>query len=636
MRKPTHLILLVCLPVTIFLADLHAQETHEPGPVENGEQPADSVVFTPWAASEYLINLIGMERLWRHDNDTLRISLSRLTDHFSEPYDSVRTRLTRLPFDTIESRPIRIAHHDTLPLLWLSKNVFIVDTVPLDKEPYITRETIRMKTLDSIPDFFTEEFPDLKKLVDSLLMVRDTITEIFIDYHYLASKNIQMHQVLDKEVTPPLLPSNSHLYLGFLEDSTGIVLSSYERVIMADEKSPFYIMPSPDMPDSLRLAVETLLAHAYQRDSVLLHIHDLAGRETPFWLSAKETDPYRFWVRNAENDSVTIWLGNPSSNTLALVLEEGINIERLEKQTADDIPLTSAVPKRVLATLTPIEEIPIYWNFGFNSSFALNQNYLSNWARGGESSLAGMIDISGRAVYDDKANKVQWTSSGRLRYGTIRTREHGFRTSTDIIEVNSQYNKELRKKLDFSAVLYGKTQLAEGFRYPNDSVVVSKFFNPGTFTVGVGMEYEPFKDTKLNFSVLSYRSTFVLDTANINQTTHGVDSDKRARREMGGQLVINNKMNLFDDLTIENAVRLFSNYLDKPQNIDVDWEINLQKRVSYYFTISINLHIIYDENILFPVLDGEGNPVTLPDGSPKERPRLQLKQFLGVTMSLSI
>lgn len=91
-----------------------------------------------------------------------------------------------------------------------------------------------------------------------------------------------------------------------------------------------------------------------------------------------------------------------------------------------------------------------------------------------------------------------------------------------------------------------------------------------------------------------------------------------------------------DDLKIENSVRLFSNYLKNPQNVDVDWEINLEKRISWYFTVRMNFHFIYDENILFPVYDSQGDPVTLPDGSQKEVPRLQFKQFLGITMSFSI
>lgn len=202
-----------------------------------------------------------------------------------------------------------------------------------------------------------------------------------------------------------------------------------------------------------------------------------------------------------------------------------------------------------------------------------------------------------------------------------------------MLELNSKYNKILRKKVDFSALFYMKNQIAKGYNYPNDSVVVSKFLNPGTFTIGAGVEYEPFKKTLINFSPLSYKNTFVLDTAGIDQTIHGIDEDKKAKQEMGGQLLIKNSVDIFDDLNLSNSVRLFSNYLNKPQNIDVDWEINLEKKISWYFTVLLNLHMIYDDDIRFPLLDDNDQPVKLPDGSTKKVPKLQLKQFLGLTFS---
>jgi hypothetical protein len=178
-----------------------------------------------------------------------------------------------------------------------------------------------------------------------------------------------------------------------------------------------------------------------------------------------------------------------------------------------------------------------------------------------------------------------------------------------------------------------KNQIARGYKYPNDSVVVSKFLNPGMVTIGAGLEYKPAKNTSLNFSVLSYKNTFVLDTANIDQTRHGIDKDKRVRQEMGGQLVVKNKISILDGLDISNTLRLFTNYLDEPQNVDVDWEINLERKINWYFTVQLNLHMIYDEDILFPVMDDDDQPVLLPDGSPQKEPKLQFKQFLGVTLS---
>ncbi len=177
--------------------------------------------------------------------------------------------------------------------------------------------------------------------------------------------------------------------------------------------------------------------------------------------------------------------------------------------------------------------------------------------------------------------------------------------------------------------------MAKGYNYPNDSVVVSKFLNPGTFTVGLGVEYKPFKNTSFNFSLLSYKNTFVLDTANIDQTLHGIASDKRIRQEMGGQILIKNKISILSDLEISNSIRLFSGYLNKPQNIDVDWEINFKQKINWYFTIILNLHMIYDDDIRFPALDEDDQPILNPDGSTKKIPLMQFKQFLGLSFLFS-
>jgi len=160
---------------------------------------------------------------------------------------------------------------------------------------------------------------------------------------------------------------------------------------------------------------------------------------------------------------------------------------------------------------------------------------------------------------------------------------------------------------------------------------VSKFLNPSTFTVGLGLEYKPAKKSTINFSVISYKNTFVLDTAQIDQTIHGIDKNQRARQEMGGQLLINSEVTVFRDLNISNSLRLFSNYLEKPQNVDVDWEINLEKQISLYFTVKLNVHMIYDDDIRLPKRDDNNNPILDPDGNEILAPMLQFKQFLGLT-----
>ena len=72
-----------------------------------------------------------------------------------------------------------------------------------------------------------------------------------------------------------------------------------------------------------------------------------------------------------------------------------------------------------------------------------------------------------------------------------------------------------------------KTQIAKGYNYPNDSVPVSKFMNPAVLTIGIGLDYKPNKNTSINFSPLSYKGTFVPDTARIDQTQYGIAKDQQ-------------------------------------------------------------------------------------------------------------
>jgi hypothetical protein len=623
------------LLTVLFLSPPMAYAVNEPR-----EEPLDSIPsiqFTPASASQYLLRLVEKENLWKPAGIPVKQSVSRLVDHFNEPFDSVRSRLERFNYDDVKATRTYITRNDTLPLKWLGRNMFIIDTVALEKEPFITLRTVTLINID--PDVLNNEAmtPSVEEILRNMMRRGDTITETIIDTRYLESKGIKTHLVSGENIVPPVLPAGSAKTLKFLPDSTKLILSETKRIIVANRESPFYILPSERMTDSLRFAVTTIINHTQSRDSILVNLRNIDGRKTSMWLSDRESDYYRFWVKNEANDSITLWVGNPARNELTLILEDNVTVERREKRRVDDIAITTAVPVRTIARLKPLQEIPVYWKTGLESSFMLNQTYFSNWARGGDNSLSTMLDIRALARYNNTAEKTHWTTTGRMRYGSIVTEANGFRTNMDMMEFNSQYNKVMKGKVDFSSSLYFKTQMAKGYNYSKDPpLVVSKFLNPGTFTVGVGVEYKPYQRTRINFSPLSYRNTFVLDTATINQKLHGIDLDKRMRQEMGGQLVINSTNKILETLTMNNAVRLFSGYLEKPQNVDVDWEISFDKQINWFFLIKLNLHVIYDDDIRIPVLNNEGKPVLMPDGTPKRVAKTQFKQFMGLTMSFKI
>ncbi len=640
--------------------------------------------MSPEEASAYLRELMKHDSLWRPEGEPMRISLERLLYQYSEPFDSARNRLARFPYDSVEIRQIAFIRNDTLPVKWLNDTTLVIDTTTLERDPFITRTRVVERTVDTTltDTTWAERQPDyIDRMIDSLLhgpdttshaqdipgptsdtlenaqdsipdsyhttatgeryalqrrdttlLTRDTVPETIIDTLLLESAGLDFYRVTGMQLQPERTAEGVRTYR-LAPDSASMLVPDTSLALVADTASPFYRVPGRQLPDSLQMAVNRLLDYTFTRDSIPLYIHDANGGKTAFWLSARERALHRYWVKNNANDSVTIWMGNPSKYDVTLMLEDDVTISRIRKVVVDHIPISRVVPKLELAETTKLEEIPVYWSYDFSTSLAFNQTYLANWAKGGENSLSTMLDIKGEAKYTNKEAETEWTNNARLKYGSIITEEHGLRTNTDMLEFNSQYNKVIREKIDFSTVFYMKNQLARGYNYPNDSVVVSKFLNPTTFTLGVGVEYKPFKKTMLNFSPLSYKNTFVLDTAGIDQTNHGIDADKKARQEMGGQLLIKNKISVWDGLNISNSLRLFSNYFDNPQNIDVDWEMSLDKRINWYFSVSLNLHLIYDDNIRFPVMDDNGDPVLLPDGSKKKVPKMQFKEFVGLTFA---
>ncbi|MEX2370668.1 MAG: DUF3078 domain-containing protein [Bacteroidales bacterium] len=595
--------------------------------------PADPITFTDSSAAAYIRSLVDDPGLWRPGGDTIRRSLQRLLHQAGEPFDSVEARLAAFPYDSVKLQPMTFIQRDTLPVRWLNDSTMFIDTAGIAEFPFITEKTTRTRDVDTSYVLFQSNIPDLQTVVDTVIRVTDTIITVKIDSAYFDTLHTRLHRFRDQTFTPPLLPPGSRRVAGLLPDSTGIFLTDTIHAIIGEQGSPFYLVPNLRLPDSLRNAVMTLLEFTASRDSIRVHINNIHGEKTPFWLTTGSDDLYRYWVKNYKNDSITVWLGNPSRYNITLILEEDVNVNRIQKEVADDIPIVSTEPKRSLAKVEPLKEIPVFWDYSVASSLALNQTYLSNWSKGGENALSSMLDIKGEAKHTNKAEKTEWTSNARLKYGTTITEEHGLRTNTDMFIVNSQYNKVIKNKIDFSSIFYMKHQVAKGYKYPNDSVVVSKFLNPGTFTIGVGVEYKPFKKTSLNFSPLSYKNTFVMDTARIDQTAHGIEANRRTRQEMGGQLLVKNSIEVLDGLKIDNAIRLFSSYLNKPQNIDVDWELNLEKRINWYFTILMNFHIIYDDDIRFPLLDENEQPLLWPDGSARKAPKMQFKEFMGITLS---
>ena len=175
-----------------------------------------------------------------------------------------------------------------------------------------------------------------------------------------------------------------------------------------------------------------------------------------------------------------------------------------------------------------------------------------------------------------------------------------------------------------------KHRLQKGYSYPDDSVAVSKLMNPATLTLGVGLDYKPNKLTSINFSPFSYKATFVPDTSSIDQTKYGVAANRRSKHEPGASFYDFQRVQADKNVVVTNRLQLFTNYVNNPLNIDVDWEMILVANLNWFTDVRLNTHLIFDDDTKTPVFDKD-QPVLGLDGLQKKTARIQFKELLGLS-----
>ena len=525
-------------------------------------------------------------RFWHDINDPLRKALEHLIFLATHPpYDSSEVFLKNYKYDSIK--------------------------IPWEK--FYVWDTLVFKIPDTEPVSF--------QMADSVHFETDTVN---------IAAEPDSAAVFQKEYNNVF----SEPYI--LKDTSILVITDTLRgVNSSDPNLPFRYYDSLFQIDSLEVAVNSLIKYLEERDSTIINFAGLGDAVVPVWSNSKSNNMLRYWLKNEYNDSVTVWIGSLGHDTIGLFVEQGVHFRRQMTPTVGNTEARVNVERQDRSRLLELQTVNVpkrLWKYKTETNLAFNQTGLWNWVKGGEGSLSSLLDITGYADYNNKDKKLSSNNFVRLKLGFISSGDNPIRKNTDIFESNSKVNHKAFGKFDFSAVMLFKTQLLKGYNYPNDSIPVSKILNPGNFTLGLGLDYKPNAQTSINFSPLSYKLTFVTDTANIDQTKYGVDKDRKAKHEPGINFLISNTMRPSRNVSLTNRLLLFTSY-QKPQNIDIDWELTFATRLNWFTELKINTHLIFSDNIKTSVLDKDKNPVLNPDGTEKKTARIQFKEMIGVSLA---
>ncbi len=249
------------------------------------------------------------------------------------------------------------------------------------------------------------------------------------------------------------------------------------------------------------------------------------------------------------------------------------------------------------------------WTTKGNASLLFNQSaFNAEWLGGGTSNVAGNLTVS----YDFDYAKDDWTWDNKilLDYGLTKNKDEEFLKKTnDRLELTSLLGKEAKGNWFYSAFLNFKTQIAKGYEYDTDDAGIetrtehTHFLSPGYLQVGPGMLWKKSENLKINISPATAKLIFVDDAFTttdgyVDGDYFGVDQGKSTRFEFGASISGMYKFNVMKNVSAENIFNFYSNYLEDPQNVDIDYTLNVVMKVNKYISTNFTFQAIYDDNAI--------------------------------------
>ena len=241
------------------------------------------------------------------------------------------------------------------------------------------------------------------------------------------------------------------------------------------------------------------------------------------------------------------------------------------------------------------------WFISGKNSLQFNQAAFSNWMAGGVNSYAL------NAYLDYEFNLTEgrhiWDNRIYLAYGVVQNDGEDYRKSNDVIDLTSSYGYEFQKNFYFAASTNIKTQFTEGFDYDSyDELTgeykkISSFMTPGYWSFGVGVDYKPSENLQLSLHPFTSKFTFVLNESLQKQGNYGLKNDGDSYYyEFGAFLGARYKFNLMKNVSFDNRLGIYSNYLKTPQNMDIAYQGVIDMKINKLISAQATINLFYDED----------------------------------------
>ena len=227
-------------------------------------------------------------------------------------------------------------------------------------------------------------------------------------------------------------------------------------------------------------------------------------------------------------------------------------------------------------------------------TFLANQSSFSNWQAGGQNNFAGNVGVNYDFNY--KNDDWNWDNKIVLAYGLTKIKGADTQKTDDRIELNSLLGKKASGEWFYSAFFNFKTQMDTGLDPATQTVKISHFFSPAFFQFGPGMLWKKSDNLKVNIAPATSKLIVVHDHFTEFGSSFGVEQGEITRYELGAAVNGYYKFKLMENVSVENILNFYSNYLEDPQNVDIDYQLNIVMKINKYLSTNFAFQTIYDDN----------------------------------------
>ena len=300
---------------------------------------------------------------------------------------------------------------------------------------------------------------------------------------------------------------------------------------------------------------------------------------------------------------------------------------------------------KVEQTVAMEDENPLDTVNTFAGTLGLNlsQTALQNWAGGGESSVAFTTMCSLSETREKGPRSTGWGLDAAL--GLLR-QQGGWRKTDDRLILTGQWNTAMQRTLKdarLSVLVDARTQFLPGYALvdglPDDDQKISGFLSPGYLVAEAGLAPQSGKNSKIFIAPFTGKLTVLLDDTLSAAGAFGIEAGQHTRMELGGYLRWNWTLPLMENVSWTHQLDLFSNYLNQPGNIDVNWTGLLEMKVNELLRTTVSVHLIYDDDVVLEKqpsrteVNDQGVITTIPAVM---GPGTQFKEVLSVGLSYKL